>query len=197
MVLSSGSNHRYAVTELHKTPDVLRGPGDLSYTLSPSNFIISGNRNILFSHEANMLTHLFHSLKKWQQLQCVSVRKLQANKLPLTPESVCLHTACGEKQSLTCRSIVRLSSEVFSRIVALKKDSCERNTERERHTQRMRQRGERMFIIDGLELLSTCKMTTRNCWKFCHCFVTYYLLYAPLFILFPCLLDSQHSLSLE
>lgn len=48
-----------------------------------------------------------------------------------------------------------------------------------------------MFIIEGLELLSTCKMTARNCWKFYHCFVTYYLLYALLEKLFSCLFDSH------
>lgn len=73
--LSLGSNHRCVVTELHKTPDVLRGPGDLSYPLSPSNFIISGNRNIFFYYKAPMLTHVFHSLKKWQPLRICMISK--------------------------------------------------------------------------------------------------------------------------
>lgn len=74
-----GSNHRCVVTELHKTPYVLRGPGNLSYTLSPSNFIISGNRNIFFSYEAPTSTHLFHSLKKWQQ-PCICKTSKPAGK---------------------------------------------------------------------------------------------------------------------
>lgn len=32
------TNHRYAVTGLHKTPDMLRGPGDLSYSYKSFQF---------------------------------------------------------------------------------------------------------------------------------------------------------------
>lgn len=105
IVFVSGSNHRYAVIELHKTPDVLRGPGDLSYTLSPSSFIISGNRSILFSHEAQMLTNLFHSLKKGQQVCKKTVGKQASIN---TRERLFTHRM-WEKESLTYHSIVRLS----------------------------------------------------------------------------------------
>lgn len=103
------SNHRYAVTGLHKTPDMLRGPGDLSYTLNPSSFIISGNRNILFSLEAHMLAHLFHSLKKYQQL-CTCKKTVGKQTSIYTRERLFTHHMRGNRITgipFHCQTVIK------------------------------------------------------------------------------------------